>query len=91
MSVPEAHLCGVLPIHFHPPTTLPRNVDEFVAKAIGCDGEFLLKGSLNDPALFRVEVDLRDLALLVGPAWREAFIRVTNIKAARITAGHANH
>ena len=58
---------------------------------MGCDGAFMLKGNLNDQTIFRVEVDLRDLALMVGPEWREAFIKVTNAKAERIKSGHANH
>ena len=92
MPSPDTHPCGVLPILLPTPlTTLPRSVDEFINKVMGCDGEFILKGNLNDNSLFRVEVDLRDLALLVGSSWREAFIKVTNAKAERIKAGHANH
>lgn len=82
------HPCAHLPPH--PDVELPPSVDAFLERAMGGPVDLLLKGNLSDPTLFTVSVDLRDLAAIAGPKWRELFARVTNAKDARVQAGHAN-
>lgn len=85
------HPCADLPLLPQvPPKGLAATVDEFITKALGGTPE-QVRGGIPDSALFRVEVDLRDLAALAGPAWRGIFIEVTRAKMKRVQAGHANN
>lgn len=86
----QAHPCAGLPLlPLALPEGLPATVDAFIDKALGGTAD-QVRGRIMDSALFRVEVDLRDLAALAGPAWRAIFIEITQAKLKRVQDGHAH-